>query len=147
MRNFFLSLLILCILINSYQLTLRIIEHSQKESSFLGDQFKELSPLFKKAHLRKVGYYTDKNMEETQAHTPLERAQYTRAMAQFEQAQYILAPITLDLNDISHPFIIFDCSTPQIALQKINDLGLKPIQMNNLGIILAFNPKFQGLEP
>jgi hypothetical protein len=143
MRNFFLSLLVLCILVNSYQLTLRILQHSQKESSFLGDQFKELSPLFTKARVRKVGYYTDKNMEETLARSPLEKAQYTRAMAQFEQAQYILAPVVLDLNNLSHSFIIFDCNSPQIALQKINDLGLKPIQMNNLGIILAFNPKIQ----
>lgn len=109
------------------------MDHSQHQSSFLGDQFKEIAPLIN--HLRRAGYYTDKDLEDR------------RAIAQFEQAQYILAPTILDLNNTQYPLVIFDCSTPQVALQKINELGLKPLSMNNLGVILALNPKAQGTKP
>jgi hypothetical protein len=127
MRKVFLTLLALVIAISIFQLTLKIIEHSKHPSSFLGTQFQEIAPLFK--NVRKAGYYTDKNIE------------HILAIAQFEQAQYILAPTILDLNNTQHALVIFDCSTPQVAMQKINELGLKPLRMNNAGIILAANPK------
>jgi hypothetical protein len=134
MRNVFLALLVLLIVVNTLQLTLRIIDHSRTQSGFLGDQFKEIAPLF--AHVRQAGYYTDKNLD-----------QDLRAMAQFEQAQYILAPTILDLNNTQHSLVIFDCSTPVVAVQKITELGLKPVRINNFGVILAFNPKVQEFSP
>jgi hypothetical protein len=133
MRKAFLALLSLCILVSIFQLTVKILEHSQHQSSFLGNQFNEIAPAFK--NVRKAGYYTDKNIE------------HILAIAQFEQAQYVLAPTILDLNNTQHPLVIFDCTTPQVAMQKINELGLKPLKMNSAGIILAFNPKTQELNP
>ena len=76
-----------------------------------------------------AGYYTDKNME-----NPL-------AIAQFEQAQYMLAPTVLDLNNTGHPLVFFDCTSPAAGMAKIKELGLQPVSASNTGIILAYNPK------
>jgi hypothetical protein len=127
MRNAFLILLGACILVNSFQLGVRILSHSQQQSGFLGDQFAPLLPVF--ANVRKAGYYTDKDLNDA------------RAIAQFEQAQYVLAPTVLDLNNTNHPLVILDCSSPQAAKQKLEELGLKAISMSNSGIVLAVNPQ------
>ena len=77
--------------------------------------------------VRTVGYYTDKDLD-----SPL-------AIAQFEQAQYMLAPTILDLNHTEYHWIILDCTSPQVAMETIKRLGLTPLKTHN-GIILAFNP-------
>jgi len=59
---------------------------------------------------------------------------------QFAQAQYKLAPIILDLNNIDHKYIIFDCSNLNTAKEKIKELRLTPIRQNQFGIILTRNP-------
>ena len=82
-----------------------------------------------------IGYYTDKNIDET------------LAIAQFEQAQYLLAPTILDLNNTSTPLIIFDCSDPKIAMTKIQELGLTALSANNYGIVLAYNPHAGAPSP
>ena len=92
----------------------------------LGYQFMGLEKIFQDH--RYVGYYTDKNMD------------ISLAIAQFEQAQYMLSPTVLDLNNTSHFFTIFDCTSPQVAMAKIKDLGLQPVSVNHTGIILAVNP-------
>ena len=91
----------------------------------LGYKFLGLEGTFK--NVRYVGYYTDKDIEE-----PL-------TVAQFEQAQYTLAPTVLVLNKTNYPFVLFDCTTPVFALEKIKELGMQPLK-TNAGIILAFNP-------
>jgi hypothetical protein len=91
----------------------------------LGFQFMGLKSVFK--DVRTVGYYTDKDLNNT------------LAIAQFEQAQYMLAPTVLDLNHTQYHWVIFDCTSPQAALAVIKQLGLTPVKINH-GIILAFNP-------
>ena len=91
----------------------------------LGFQFMGLENVFK--DVRTVGYYTDKDLTQ-----PL-------AIAQFEQAQYMLAPTILDLNHTEYHWIILDCTSSQVAMETIKRLGLTPLKTRN-GIILAFNP-------
>jgi hypothetical protein len=91
----------------------------------LGYQFLGLENVFKGEHT--VGYYTDKNLD-----NPL-------AIAQFEQAQYMLVPTVLDLNHTQYHWVIFDCTTPQVAMETIKNLGFTPLKAHN-GIILAYNP-------
>jgi hypothetical protein len=50
----------------------------------------------------------------------------TLAIAQFEQAQYMLAPTVLDLNHTQYHWVIFDCTSPQVAMEAIKHLGLTP---------------------
>lgn len=135
MRQAFIILLLTISAYNSIQLFLQIKEHqlrpSQAPLHSLGDKFKGLETIFKDQ--RAVSYYTDKNLEH-----PL-------VIAQIQQAQYLFAPTVLDLKNMRHPFVILDCSSPQEALSKIQELGLKPLKANNLGIILAVNPQAGAL--
>ena len=91
----------------------------------LGFQFMGLEDVFK--GIRSVGYYTDKDLNNA------------LAIAQFEQAQYMLAPTVLDLNQTQYHWVIFDCTSPQVAMGVIKRLGFTPAKMRN-GIIVAFNP-------
>jgi hypothetical protein len=92
----------------------------------LGFQFAGLADVFKGVHT--VGYYTDKDLD----NNPL-------AVAQFEQAQYMLVPTVLDLNNTSWHWVIFDCTSQQAAMQAIQHLGFTPLGGRN-GIMLALNP-------
>lgn len=90
---------------------------------FWGLKFSGLNGLLKAQ--RSAGYYTDKNMDER-----------FNAL-QFAQAQYVLAPVILELNNTEHEFIIFDCSTARKALEKIKELGAVPLRVNPTGVIIA----------
>ncbi len=118
---------------NTLQWALREIQRHTQPASIpfhsLGFKFIGLEKLFK--NQRYVGYYTDKNLD-----APL-------AIAQFEQAQYMLSPTVLDLNNTHYFYTIFDCTTPQVALEKIKSLKLRPVKMNNFGIIVTVNPRVQ----
>ncbi len=94
--------------------------------TFKGDQFRGLDAFVGKAPW--LGYYTDKSLDDT------------RAAMQFAQAQLILAPSILDFNNTNHEFIIFDCSSPMVAMKKIAEIGAQPLKANPYGIILARNP-------
>ena len=137
MRELMLSLLVLSAVFNAGQLTLQLLDNQKKSSNFqlhnLADQFKGLETIFE--HVRTAGYYTDKNIEH-----PL-------VIAQFEQAQYILAPTVLALNHTNYPLVIFDCSSPSVALNKIKELGFQPLKASQSGIILALNPQAKILNP
>lgn len=91
----------------------------------LGYKFMGLENIFK--GVRTVGYYTDKDLDQ-----PL-------AIAQFEQAQYMLVPTVLDLNHTQYHWAIFDCTSPQAAMEAIKQLGFTPLKINH-GIILAYSP-------
>ena len=96
----------------------------------LGSQFSGLKDILK--DVQYVGYYTDKNLDDNSA------------AAQFSQAQYELAPVILDLNNVEHKYVIFDCSTRKIEDHKIAEMGMIPIRRNTLGpITLTKNPYFQ----
>ena len=91
----------------------------------LGFQFMGLESVFK--DVRTVGYYTDKDLNNS------------LAIAQFEQAQYMLAPTVLDLNHTQYHWVIFDCTSPKKALDAIKGLEFTPLKIRN-GIIVAYNP-------
>ena len=55
----------------------------------------------------------------------------------FLEAQYILAPTRLDLNNPNHAFIILDCTSMLTALDMMNDLNAEPVTVNSYGKILA----------
>ncbi len=135
MRTVFLTLLALSAGLSLLQLSIRtytqLTQPHRMQLHDLAAQFAGLQPLF--AHIPLAGYYTDKDMA-----LPL-------SIAQFEQAQYMLAPTVLELNNTSLPLVIFDCTTPETAVAKIKELGLVPLSASNTGIILAENPKGERL--
>src|SRR5271170_4929108 len=114
LKNIFLTGLILSAAFNllaAYsQAIAQLNDHTTIPLHSLGFQFMGLENVFK--DVRTVGYYTDKNLD-----NPL-------AIAQFEQAQYMLAPTVLDLNHTQYHWVIFDCTSPQAALSAIKQLGL-----------------------
>ncbi len=118
------------ILINSIQLTQEIIKLNQVRKyhsySYPGHQFLGISSFLENSQY--IGYYTDKNLSDN------------LSARQFAQAQYILAPIILDLNYIHHRYILLDCTTEQKAWAKIKELNLIPYKISKSGIILAKNP-------
>ncbi len=72
-----------------------------------------------------VGYYTDQNIEDKDP------------QKMFAHAQYILAPTVLDFGNLNRRYIIFACSTQEVALQKIEEIGAQPLLRNQYNIILA----------
>ena len=115
------------IALNSFQ-TFRIIKtyHILRKFmpyEFLGLKFAGLNNFVTGS--RYVGYYTDKDMDK------LENS------AQYAQAQYVTAPLILDLNNLKHPYILFDCSTERKAMEIIKKIGAIPLKKNQFGIILA----------
>ena len=89
----------------------------------MGVRFEGLEKDFKGTEIG--GYYTDKDLDKD------ENAR------QFAQAQYLLAPTLLDINNTSVPLIIFDCSSDAVALKKIVEIGAVPVKKNGFGVILA----------
>ena len=133
MRNLkitFFIFLILSALFNLFQAYAQAIIQLQDHKSVplhsLGFQFMGLENVFK--DVRTVGYYTDKDLN-----NPL-------AIAQFEQAQYMLVPTVLDLNNTQYHWVIFDCTSLQAAREAITGLGFTALEINH-GIILAYNPQ------
>jgi len=102
-----------------------LADHKSVPLHSLGFQFMGLENVFK--GVRTVGYFTDKDLNNS------------LAIAQFEQAQYMLTPTVLDLNHTQYHWVIFDCTTPQVAMETIKNLGFTPLKIRN-GIILAYNP-------
>jgi len=129
LRNIFFICLLLSAAFNLLTSLAQAILESQDHKTIplhsLGYQFMGLENVFK--DVRTVGYYTDKDLSQT------------LAIAQFEQAQYMLAPTVLDLNHTQYHWVIFDCTSTQIGLQAIKNLGFTPLKVNH-GIILAYNP-------
>lgn len=72
-----------------------------------------------------IGYYSDKNEDDS------------AASQEFAHAQYVLAPIVLDLNNLNHEYTLFVCSSPEIAWNKIKEIGAVPYKANGAGMILA----------
>lgn len=104
-------------------LAVKELERQRLPYIFLGMKFLGLDETLK--DMEWVGYYTDKNLDDR------------IAAMQFAQAQLVLAPRILDLNNTSHEFTIFDCSSPEAAWQKIRELGAQPLKQNQFGVILA----------
>lgn len=89
----------------------------------IGQEFEALRSFTK--NIEYMGFYTDLPEEDT------------KNAATFSQAQYILAPTILDYNNTNHEFILFVCSRPEVAMQKIKEIGAIPLKANGTGMILA----------
>ena len=115
------------ILLSLFQLTMRTIDDQSSKAHMalhsLSYQFVPLQNVFK--NIPRAGYYTDKNMEH-----PL-------TIAQYEQAQYVLAPTVFEIGNTALPLVLFDCTTPQFAREKIKELKLLPITASPTGLVLA----------
>ena len=126
-KPIFIAALLLVIAINLAESFFDILDlYSKRRTNpffFSGYIFLGLEKMFK--DVKYVGYYTDRNLDESPA------------AAKFAQAQYILAPAILDLNKTDHEFILFDCSREEIARRKIEEIKAVPLKKNKFGIILA----------
>ena len=94
---------------------------------FLGYQFLGLDAILGNAG--RISYLTDKNMDD-----PV-------VAMEFAQAEFMLAPITLDLNNPQHEFLILTYKSPKENWKKVKDLGLIPLRQSPWGALLAKNPK------
>lgn len=112
------------------QLSRNTATRQERPYIFLGYKFLGLQEILV-GHER-IGYLTDKDMDERVA-----------AM-EFAQAEYALAPVTLDLNNPAYEYILLNFSHPAPALAKVKELGLVVWKQNQFGVILAKNPQFQN---
>ncbi len=88
----------------------------------VGQEFYGLDKILK--NIPTIGYYTDKDL--------------TRAdnNARFSQAQYVIAPTILDINNTTHEFTLFDCRSENIAMNTIKEINATIIQKRS-GLILT----------
>ena len=129
-NNFLIIVLIIAGLWNICDLTRDLFKNIQNRKNdpyqFAGVKFSGLGDILKNVEF--IGYYTDGDITNGDI------------IADFSQAQLMLAPAVLDLNNTDHEYILFNCSRPEIGLKKIKDIGATPLKMNQLGIILARKP-------
>lgn len=130
LTTLFLILGILVLGINSFNIiryTARIRKlRRHAPYPFMGSHFTGLSEALKNPPF--IGYYTDQSLDDIGAAT------------RFAQIQLAVAPTILDLGNTGHEYILFVCSTPQTALNKIKDIGAIPVLKSPSGAILAKNP-------
>ena len=126
-KSIFIIALLLVITVNLAESLVDLLGlYSKRQNNpffFSGSIFLGLEKIFK--DVKYIGYYTDRNLDESPA------------AAKFAQAQYILAPAILDFNKTDHEFILFDCSREEIARRKIEEIKAVPVKKNGFGIILA----------
>ena len=94
---------------------------------FYGSKFKGLNQFLQETTV--LGFYTDKNLADK------------NHAAQYAQAQYALAPLILDLDYSKHAYILFDCTSEDVAMKTIQKMGLVPLKRNQLGVVLAKKKK------
>jgi len=93
------------------------------EYDIVGYQFGGLDQFLKDVEV--MGYYTGNNLED-KADVKL-----------FSHAQFVLAPIILDLNNLEHEYILFVCKDKSHALKKISEIKAMPLRGNQYGMILV----------
>ena len=116
--------LVLCAVLaawNTYQLTLTLIP--ERPVGFAGTKFSGLENILKQE--TRIGYITDLDLKET------------AVLAEYEQAQYVLAPAILEFNNPNSRFLIIHCSSDTAASRMLKDLGARSLTRNNFGVILA----------
>lgn len=94
--------------------------------SVIGDHFALLKDILKDTP--RIGYYTDKSIEDI------------TVASLFGQAQYVLLPVLLELNALDHPFVIFDYKDTDYAIDNVLKLGMIPLMQNSSGTVLAKRP-------
>lgn len=113
--------------LNAYQFSKELKSICQMKKiapySFSGNKFLGLEETFENVEI--IGFYTDKDLEEE------------KHAQQFAQAQLILAPAMLDLNNLNHEYLLFDCTSYEVALKKIKEIGATALKKNQFGIVLA----------
>jgi hypothetical protein len=95
-------------------------------TSVIGDHFALLKDILEDTP--RIGYYTDKSIEDI------------TVASLFGQAQYVLLPVLLELNALDHPFVIFDYKDTNYAIENVLRLGMIPIMQNSSGTVLAKKP-------
>ena len=95
---------------------------------FVGYKFSGLEDVLKNSTY--ISYYTDKDMNNRQN------------ALQYAQAQYVLTPTILDRGKTPHEYILFDCTSEEVAWKKMKEMGALPLRRNQFGILLARNPNF-----
>ncbi len=124
-KTLFLAWCVIFIGVNAYQLYKKL--SPERTVHFAGLKFSGLNEYLKNE--TRIGYATDLDIKET------------GPLAEYEQAQYILAPTILDVTGKAHKYFIVNCSTEAAALNKLKELNATPILRNQFGIILALRNK------
>ncbi len=123
------SLCLIIVAINTFHLLKQALLFPKSTSRqfylLLADAFKSFQQILSQYDIEFLGYYSDKDMEKN-----------TNILI-FSQAQYYLAPLVIESGNTDREYVLFDCSSPDVALKKINELGATPIIANSLGMILA----------
>ena len=75
--------------------------------------------------LKRIGFLTNKDMSSE------------RNDGQFLAAQYVLAPVVLDLDNPHYPFVILDYTGLIPAFDEMEAIGANPIYVNEYSKVLA----------
>ena len=121
LKKIFLILCFILIAFNAFQLFRTLAP--KRPINFSGLKFSGLGDILKNETL--IGYVSDLDLKET------------KPLAEYEQAQYMLAPIILDIQKPFHKFVIINCSNDNAALAKLKELNARPLLRNQFGVILA----------
>ena len=117
----FLSLCCALILFNTFHLFRAL--GPARPVGFNGIKFSGLAEILgKETH---IGYVTDLDIRDA------------GPLAEYEQAQYVLAPVILDLEHPARKFVIINSSSDEAALVLLEKLNGRPLLRNQFGIILA----------
>ena len=101
--------------------------HRAIDYNKIGYQFEGLQEYLKGQEY--VGYFSEVDLRKD------------AASKLFAQAQYVLAPVILDPENLNHKYIILVCRQPKTAFDKIKQLNVAPLLMNERnGVILAQRP-------
>lgn len=90
---------------------------------FIGNKFLDFKSFLENVSI--VGYSTDRNLSATDTDK------------RFTQAQFILSPTVLDAHNTDYRYIILDCSTLAVTIEKMKILNVTPLKITPSGIILA----------
>ena len=95
-----------------------------QQSNEPGREYADLRSYLK--DVRVIGYFTDRNFSSESAQ-----------MKYFLSAQYMLAPVILDVNNPRHPLMLIDCQSLILPFDIMQRLHAEMIYINNNGKILA----------
>jgi len=126
-QKIFLSLLLILVFLNLFTFGKEVVLYEKVRAvaphQFPGYKFLELQSILKNESV--VGYYTDKGL------SVFENSR------EFSQAQFVLAPLVLDADNMNHRYVILACSTPSAAIEAIKMLKAEPVKISPSGIILV----------